>query len=28
IDAFFANLDWNVVVETAEAFEINKRFGA
>ncbi|MCZ4497083.1 MAG: Superoxide dismutase, partial [Thermoleophilia bacterium] len=28
IDAFFANLDWNVVIETAEMFEIQKRFGA
>ena len=28
IDAFFANLDWNAVVATAEAFEIQKRFSA
>jgi Fe-Mn family superoxide dismutase len=28
IDAFFRNLDWNVVVRTAEAYEIEKRFNS
>ncbi|MCW2949513.1 MAG: Superoxide dismutase [Thermoleophilia bacterium] len=28
IDAFFANLDWNAVVEVAETFEIQQRFSS